>query len=340
MRLSIVHAVRSDGFAGVERHIAALARVQTERGHRVAVVGGDPVRMRLSLQGLDLPLHPAATTWQVARALGRLGGADVIHVHMTAAEASALLAVGHWRTPVVTTRHFAGRRGSNPLVKLAGPMIRRRLAAQIAISEFVAHRIEGPSTVVYSGVPDAPLVQAGARQRIVLVAQRLEPEKKTDMALRAFAASGLAERGWALQVAGSGSQHAALVALAEELGIAGATEFLGLRDDIDQRLTRAGLLIAPCEVEGFGLAVLEGMASGLPIVAAAAGGHLETVGLASEAHLYPVGDAAAAGAHLARLAADPERRDAYGADLHALQRQRFTMEAQALATNDVYRGIL
>ena len=40
------------------------------------------------------------------------------------------------------------------------------------------------------------------REPVVLVAQRLEPEKDTDVAVRAFALSGLAGRGWRLEVAG------------------------------------------------------------------------------------------------------------------------------------------
>lgn len=338
--LSIVHAVRSDGFAGVERHIAALARAQAGQGHRVAVVGGDPHRMGRALAGCGSALLPAATTLDVTSALGRLGGADLIHAHMTAAEVGSLLAIGHWRTPIVATRHFAGRRGSSPWARLAGVAVNRRLAAQIAISDYVASHVDGPSVVVYSGVAEAPLVRAAERRRTVLVAQRLEPEKSTDMALRAFAASGLAHRGWTLQVAGSGSQAQALERLAHDLGIDAHTRFLGMRSDIDALYAEAGLLVAPCRVEGFGLAVVEAMASGLPVVAANAGGHVETVGLAADAALYPAGDAGAAGERLAQLADDEARRDAYGAELRSLQRSRFTLAEQARATEAVYRGVL
>lgn len=337
--LSIVHAVRSDGFAGVERHMAALAAQQVRDGHRVALIGGDPDRMRDVLHGVGVPHTPARTTIEVARALGTFRGTDVLHLHMTAAEAASLLAVGQWGVPVVATRHFAGPRGSSVAARAAAVLIRRRVAAQISISQYVADRIDGPSTVVHAGVPMAEYVPSVERTRTVLVAQRLEPEKKTDMAIRAFATSGVADDGWRLQIAGSGAQRELLGQLAGELGVAASVDFLGMRHDMDALLALAGLLIAPCEIEGLGLTVLEAMACGLPVVAAGAGGHLETAGLVEGAALYAPGDPEAAGALLAQWASDPTRRDRYGRDLFDTQRERFTVPAQARGTEAVYRGL-
>jgi hypothetical protein len=46
--LRIVHAIRSDGFSGVERFVLRLASAQSRAGHRVHVIGGDEERMRMS----------------------------------------------------------------------------------------------------------------------------------------------------------------------------------------------------------------------------------------------------------------------------------------------------
>lgn len=336
--LRIVHAVRSDGFAGVERYVAVLAAEQGRRGHRVAVIGGDQGPMAAALAATGVLLRPAATTRQVARHLDALARADVLHVHMTAAEAAAVLAIRARRVPAVATRHFAAPRGSGPLGRLAAPLIRRRLAAQIAISEYVAAHIDGDSVVVPSGVP---VVQepAAERDRTILLAQRLEPEKGGADAVRAFAASGLAADGWTLQVAGDGAQRVALERLAVSLGVAGGVRFLGRRGDVGDLMLRAGLLLAPCPVEGLGLTALEAMAAGLPVIAAGAGGHLETVGRVSDAALYAPGDAAAAAAHLRRLAGDAQLRRDYGERLRAVQRRDFTVERQADAVEDVYRRL-
>ena len=337
--MRILHAVRSDAFAGVERHLASLAAAQRRAGHRVAVIGGDPAAMRAAL-GPGIPHRAASTVAQVAAAVRAWRGGDVIHAHMTAAEIAVALAAPT-ATPVLTTRHFAGPRGASTAGRLAEPVLRRRIAAQIAISRYVADHVDGPSTVVPVGVPDRPDGRAASeRARTVLLVQRLAPEKDGATAVRAFALSGLAARGWRLDVAGRGSQRPALERLADELGVAAAVAFLGPRSDVADLMAEAGLLLAPCPVEGLGMTVLEGMAAGLPGVAAGAGGHLETVGTVPGAALFEPGDAAGAATALASLAADPVRREAYGAQLREAQRARFALAGQVAGTDAVYRSVL
>ena len=64
-------------------------------------------------------------------------------------------------------------------------------------------------------------------------------------------------------------------ALALNSGIASAVHFLGFRTDVPGLMDECGILLAPCPIEGLGLTVLEAMQSGLPVVAAHAGGHVE-----------------------------------------------------------------
>lgn len=336
--LRVVHAIRSDGFAGVERHVALLAAAQHDAGHRVAVIGGDPALMRGAIDRPGVLHRPAASTLSTARAIRRLAACDVLHVHMTAAEVAALLALGPRGVPVVSTRHFAGRRGSGWPGRAVAPVLARRIDAQIAISRYVAEHVDGVSTVVHPGVPDRPAGTA-ERSATVLVAQRLEPEKRTDLAVRAFAASGLAAAGWRLEIAGDGARRADLEALAARLGVGEATAFLGLRSDVDALMARAGILLAPCPVEGLGMTVLEAMAAGLPVVAARAGGHLETLGEVADAAVYPAEDPGAAGLLLAGLAGDALRRERYGRALRDAQRGRFTLRAQERAVTAVYRSV-
>lgn len=339
--LRILHVVRSDAFAGVERHVANLAAGQSDAGHRVRVVGGDVAAMRSALQGRDVPVTAAATTAAALRAarsttlVGR--GPDVVHAHMTAAELAVTLVPSLRGVPVVATRHFARHRGSSTLARRVGGLVARRIDAQVAISEYVAARIDGPSTVVYPGVPvrEVPTAQ---RRPVVLVVQRLEAEKSTDVAVRAFAASGLAARGWSLQVAGDGSQRAPLQALAAELGVATSTTFLGARSDCAQLMDRASVLLAPCAIDGLGLSVLEAMSGGLCVVAAAAGGHLETAGRAEGARLFAPGSPQHAGSLLTDVADAPAAARAHGLALRAVQRSRFTLEAQVAGTITVYRA--
>lgn len=334
----VVHVVCTDAFAGVERYVSTLARTQDARGLRVQVLGGEATRMRAELAGSGVGWAEAATPLRAMAALRGLRGARLVHAHMTAAELAAVTAT---RAPVVATRHFADRRGSGVAGRAAGRYVTRRIARQVAISRFVAERVEGASTVVHPGVPTVDRVGTTADRRpVVLMAQRLEAEKRTDLALRMWAASGLAAEGWELAVAGTGALRPALEELAGSLGIADSCRFLGARSDIADLMASSAVFLAPRPDEPYGLSVVEAMAHGTPVVAARGGGHDETVGLADGAVLVPADDASAAGAALARLARDPSRRAAYGEELRALQQQRFGLETHADGIDAVYREAL
>jgi glycosyltransferase involved in cell wall biosynthesis len=124
-----------------------------------------------------------------------------------------------------------------------------------------------------------------------------------------------------------------------DLGIAPAVRFLGHRADVAVLMDQASLLVAPALHEAFGLSVVEAMAAGLPTVAAASGGHLETIGAVPGAALFPPGDAEAAGRLLALLGRDEAARDTCGRALQAAQRAHFTVAAQAEGTDAVYRTV-
>ena len=342
--MRVVHVIQSPAFAGVERHVARLAAAQADRGDRVLVIGGDPVQMRA--QGHPLVEHRRGSSAGEAFAALRSSlrtRPDVVHAHMTVAEAASVVALLGTTIPIVVTRHFGRPRGRNAVVRFATSTISRRIAAQIAISEYVAAHVEGRSVVVHPGVPiQEDALAVAQRSRTVAVVQRLEAEKATDDALRIFAQSGLAELGWRLDVAGSGSQRPMLEALADRLGIRERTRFLGHRSDVAELMRHSGVLIAPCPVEGLGLTVVEAMAAGLPVVAAAAGGHLETLRGVSGVVLYDPASAGVGGAaaSLRELALDEVVRDTTGRALQRVQRDRFTLARQAEATAAVYEAVL
>ena len=118
-RLEIVHIVRSDSFAGVERYICGVANGLVSRGHRVRVIGGDPKRMVLELDE-SVRHTPAVSVGQAWLALAACGSASLVHAHMTAAEAAAVCCRFRHGAPVVSTRHFPNGRGSSAGGRLAG----------------------------------------------------------------------------------------------------------------------------------------------------------------------------------------------------------------------------
>jgi glycosyltransferase involved in cell wall biosynthesis len=115
-------------------------------------------------------------------------------------------------------------------------------------------------------------------------------------------------------IVGDGPLHATLRALAAELRLGDAAQFLGsLPDDaqVARCYRQADVFCLPSVQEGFGIVFLEAMAAGLPIVAARAAAVPEVVPNAEAGLLVPPGDVAALSEALIALLTNTERRAAY-----------------------------
>jgi N-acetyl-alpha-D-glucosaminyl L-malate synthase BshA len=80
---------------------------------------------------------------------------------------------------------------------------------------------------------------------------------------------------------------------AQRLGVARDVRFAGRVDDVADLLRGADLFLLPSETESFGLAALEAMACGVPVIASRVGGIPEVVTEGESGFLAPVGDVAA-----------------------------------------------
>lgn len=160
--------------------------------------------------------------------------------------------------------------------------------------------------------------ERGPRDLRVGIVGRIAPWKGQHLFLSAFARAFPygTERavvvGDALFDADAGYAHS-LVRLAQELGIAPRVEFRGFVENVGSELARLDVLVHASTVpEPFGQVVVEGMAAGLAVVAANAGGPSEIVTDEVDGLLYPIGDAHALTRTLVRLAVQPELRQRLG----------------------------
>jgi glycosyltransferase involved in cell wall biosynthesis len=334
---SVVHVVTTSNFAGVERYVCNTATELSRRGWDVTIVGGHPRHTRGALGG-DAAWLPGATPAEALRALTKLGRQDVCHAHMTIAEAVAIAARPLHRAAVVSTRHFAAPRGSSRMGRVLAPLISATLDRQIAVSEFVAERMERrPDAVVEPGISASPCLWQQS-SRVVLVLQRLEREKDTLTALRAWRRSRLFEEGWSLRVVGDGGERLELESWVKANQVPGVV-FAGWNSDVRVEFARAGILLASAQSDSFGFAVLEAMAAGVPVVASAAGGHLGTVGRLSERALFEAGDAEGAAAALRSFLPDAVRATASSAGRGLVQAE-FTIERHVARLVPEYEAVL
>ena len=354
--MRVLHVDPERRFGGGEVQVLGLARELAARGVGAALAV-DP-RGRLAgmaaaagIETIALPIahHLDVRAGLRLRRLARRF--DAVHFHTARAHAMAPLCARAGARLVVTRRM--------DYVPAGGPYARwlynRAVDVVIAISEGVraallaagvrAERIR----VVPSGVdlgrvaapPDArPTTRAAwgaaADEVVVLVPGALERRKGHAVLLAAAARLPPSGPPVRFVFAGAGREEAALRRLAGRLG--GRVAFVGFRTDLGAMLAGADVVAMPSLQEGLGVAALEAMAAGRPVVASRVGGLGEAVVDGETGLLVPPGEPAALARALAELAADPARRARLGAAGRARVLARYTMAQMAEGTLACYGG--
>jgi L-malate glycosyltransferase len=112
-----------------------------------------------------------------------------------------------------------------------------------------------------------------------------------------------------LLLAGDGPERDAARREATRLGVKRDVRLLGRVDDVADVLRGADLFLLPSETESFGLAALEAMACGVPVIASRVGGLPEVVEEGVSGFLAPVGDVEQMTARAIELLQNPARLD-------------------------------
>jgi glycosyltransferase involved in cell wall biosynthesis len=219
--------------------------------------------------------------------------------------------------------------------------------AVTACSRFVLDELSAGGLDVRAGAEVIPNgvnpneFDRGAQAGYILAAGRLVEQKGLDTLLRAYAAACPELGGRRLVLAGDGPERERLEGLADSLGLDGNVSFLGSvgRERVAELLSGADLFAFPSRYEAFGVALLEAMAAGVPVVAAHAGGIPEFAVDGENALLVPPDDEPALARALTRLAQDDElaRRLVAGGRAQA---ERHSWDAVATRYEEVYRRVL
>ena len=172
--------------------------------------------------------------------------------------------------------------------------------------------------------------------RRVIVVGDLRPEKGHDVLIDAAIEVVRRFPDARFELVGGGPEMDALCRRARDRGVTHAFTFVGHRDDVAERLAAADMFVLPSRSEAFPNALLEAMATGLPVVASAVGGIPEIVEDDRTGLLVPAGDAGALAARLCRLMADPGLGTRLGDEARREVASRFSFDRMVAAFERVY----
>lgn len=267
-----------------------------------------------------------AGIWKQLLALAEERHFDIIHGHDYKTNLLALL-LARWTgaVPMATSHGWTGQSRRERWVYYPGDrQVLRRMPRVVAVSSDVRRALiqagANPAsiTVLLNGIDPAGFTRDAARRermrrdfglspevRLVGAVGRLEPQKRFDLLIEAFADVHADWRNTRLAITGDGSLRESLETQARRLGVADACQFLGHRLDIADLHDAFDLLVQSSEYEGTPNAVLEAMAMETPVVATDVGGTNELVRPHTHALLVPPRDVEALSAAVRNVLVDP-----------------------------------
>ena len=125
---------------------------------------------------------------------------------------------------------------------------------------------------------------------------------------------------------GDGPERPRALQQAEAMGIVDNVSFLGKHNAVEELLACADLFLLPSQSESFGLAALEAMACGTPVVASRVGGLPEVVDHGESGYLFPVGDVESMVEAAVELLRSPDRWAAMSRAARAVSEERFSAD--------------
>ncbi len=278
---------------------------------------------------LSMPLG-----WHAFMALGgRLGGIERVVAH-----------VGNY--PNISTRSAFTK--FRLLVQLGRPLTDRlaccsRYVQEGAIKHFGVGNRE--TAVIYNGVlaDDFDACAASARKRhpgepftIGMVA-RLEKHKDQATLIRAAGILKKRNRNISVKIVGEGSQRETLEKLVESDGLIDTVTILGMRRDIPAILAEMDLFaFSTTHDEGFGIALVEAMIAGMPVVASDVGACREVLDDGELGLLVPAGDPLALADAIDAVLAAPQAAEIRASLARRKAQRQFSAQTMARA----YAGIL
>lgn len=354
--LRVAHLIDTLSWGGAQKLLVTFA--EAAGAHNIVptvislrALNDSPFAQHLTELGVPVIVLPCRRIfepqqiWELIQFL-RQGRFDVLHSHLTQANIIGGIVGRLLGIPVVSSVHntkIRVRRNHKLRQAVETAVLRHGAKRVIAVGHVVAEiqqrqlggkRIYTIPNAVAS-IPPLPLDERTALRRSILgdpsrtmliAVGRLTAQKGYHDLLTAFALLRATHPSSALVIVGRGDLQAELVERVTNLGLDGHVFLLGARTDVPRLLAVSDVFVSTSHWEGLPVAVLEGMAAGLPVVATAVG-DVPRVVVEGTGFVTPPGDPEAFAAALRTLLDDPILLQSLGAKAYAHVAQDYSATA-------------
>lgn len=356
-RLRTLHIDSEKLWGGGQRQVAGLTTYLRDWGHEVRIVCRP--RSRLQEWAAEQGIESIAVDMKSTMSLGAVLALksviakekpDVVHLHASRAHVlgSAAARLAGASVVVATRRMDDPIRMVWPNTSAYGKWTTAVAAISSAVRDVMIECGVDPAKIrlIPSGtdverferaVPDPDLrLRLGIDASIPIVCAAATLAERKGLRYLIEAAAVLAKNGSPvhLVIGGDGEQREDLQRLAAELGV--AASFVGFYADMPALLASIDVFAMPSLSEGLGVAVLEAMAAGKPVVASAVGGLRESVVDGVTGFSVPPSDSQALAGAIGKIAANPALAAEFGAAGRARVREKFSLENMARLNEKLY----
>lgn len=355
--LNILHVDPEKNWGGGEAQVFGLLAYLSARGHRNDLLADPNGRLYTNCRKLDVRLRPLSVRNDIdfiaAAALRRLihsESFDIVHFHTKRAHALSL-----WlRRKRTLPKYVATRRMDYPERHgwYTRVLYNHKLDGVVAISrvivELLAQAGVNPKKIrhIPSGIDLARFKLDDSdkltfREPVVIGSVAvLEARKGHEFLLEAAALLKADGANLSYRIAGAGPLRQQLELQAAHLGLQEEVQFLGFVDNISKFLADIDIFVMPSLYEGLGVAVLEAMAAGKPVIASRVGGLTESVADGVTGILVPPANATALAQAIAKLVHARLLVRQMGHQGRERIERHFTLEQMAAANETYYYELL
>lgn len=368
-KVTVLHIVEDLQIGGLEKIIATIVLGLDKEKYQTVVwclTSGGEIAEELIDKGITVRILGMDSYYNPLKIIGlssliKKNSVNIVHTHGYFASTFGRLASIVARTPVVITHihttYYGFKRRNILIERFLSLFTDKIVCVSQAVHKFVVE-VEGinqkKTCLIYNGVGTSPLFEdhrdADINRKsfgfekndfVVIIVASLTPHKGHHVLIDAVRIALERHENLRLLIVGDGPLRDKLEAYVKELQLSSKMVFAGRRKDSTLLLKLADLFVLPStEREGLGMALLEAMAEGLPVIGSNVGGIPEVIEDTVNGFLVAPGDSYGLAAAIEKLATDKVMRNRMGTMGRTIYKRKFTLEKMNQNIEALYDGIV